>query len=115
MRLVEEEFKSGMKEKECSSDTLEGGTRNRIYSELNAEFVKDLKSTFELVLKTMQKLCSCDGQVIPDESLGNITSWEFLFDSLVTNLSLDHLCDKLLRTVFIAVSFSDYCFVHTFI
>lgn len=101
---MEEEFTSGVKEKEFSFDTLDGGTCNKIYSDLNAEFVDAFKNSFEHVLETMHKLCSYNGQVLPDESLGNITSWEFLFNSLVANLSLEKLCDKLLRTVFCAVS-----------
>ncbi|XP_048323691.2 midasin isoform X2 [Ziziphus jujuba] len=108
-RLVEEEFSSRMKEKEYSFDTLDGGACCRIYSDLNTEFVEAFKNTFEHVLETMQKLCSCNGQVLSDESAGNITSWEFLFDSLVTNLSLEHLCDKLLRTVSCAKKLVSEC------
>lgn len=97
---MEEEFISG-REKECTSGTLDGGAPNRIYSQISAEDVKALESSFKLVLEIMKKLCSCNDRVVPEKK-GNITSWEILFD-LVTDLSLDDLCDKLLKTVFIAV------------
>ncbi|KAL4625562.1 hypothetical protein ACB092_05G035400 [Castanea dentata] len=66
-------------------------------------FVEALNSTFEHITDALQRLgSSSSGQNLPEESVGNITSWEFLFDSFVVDLRLDLLCDKLLKTMFYA-------------
>lgn len=69
-------------------------------------FVEALNSTFEHITDALRRLgSSSPGQNLPEESVGNITSWEFLFDSFVVDLRLDLLCDKLLKTMFYAVSY----------
>lgn len=72
---------------------------------MDAAYQEALRSTFGHIVGAMQKLGSpSNGQVHLDKSLGQITSWEKIFDMFVENLSLDQLCDKLLRTIFAAVS-----------
>ncbi|KAK9989957.1 hypothetical protein SO802_024942 [Lithocarpus litseifolius] len=66
-------------------------------------FVEALNSTFEHITDALWRLgSSSSGQNLPEESVGNITSWEFLFDSFVVDLRLDLLCEKLLKTMFYA-------------
>ncbi|XP_040370504.1 midasin isoform X3 [Rosa chinensis] len=73
------------------------------YHKTDAAYQQALRSTFEHIVEAMQKLGSpSNGQVHPDKSLGQITSWEKIFYIFVENLSLDQLCDKLLRTIFSA-------------
>lgn len=97
---MKEEFISEMKGKNVSLGTPDEYTCSRIYSELEAEFLQAIKSTFEHIKGAMENFS------LSDESLGSITSWRFLFESLVTNLSFEHLCNKLLRVISCAVSFN---------
>jgi midasin len=65
-------------------------------------FVEALNSTFEHITDALQRLgSSTSGHKLPEESMGNITSWKFLFDSFVVDLRLDLLCDKLLQSYFL--------------
>jgi midasin len=69
-------------------------------------FVEALNSTFEHITDALQRLgSSTSGHKLPEESMGNITSWKFLFDSFVVDLRLDLLCDKLFKAIFCAVSY----------
>lgn len=71
----------------------------------DAAYQEALRSTLGHIAGAMQKLGSpSNGQLHSDKSLGQITSWEKIFDMFVENMSLDQLCDKLLRTIFSAVS-----------
>nr|POE66976.1 protein gle1 [Quercus suber] len=64
-------------------------------------FVEALNSTFEHITDALRRLgSSSSGQNLPEELVGNITSWEFPFDSFVVDLRLDLLCEKLLKTMF---------------
>lgn len=65
-----------------------------------------LKSTFEHIRDALQKCSSSSsGASLPEESVGNITSWKFLFDLFGTDLRLDPLCDELIKNIFLAVSY----------
>lgn len=110
-KLVEEEFTLEREQKNESFVTHDEGTFNQIYTELVAGFLEAYKSAFDHIMETMQSLCT---SYILDESAGNIASWELLFDSFVTNLSLDQLCEKIFRTIFCAVSLN-HLFFFTFI
>ncbi|PON47074.1 Midasin [Parasponia andersonii] len=91
-RLVEEEFISTVKGKNVSVGTPDECTCQRMYSELEAEVFQGIKSTFEHIKEAMEFIPA-------DEILGSISSWRFLFESLVTNLSYEHLCNKLLSVI----------------
>lgn len=70
------------------------------------EFGEALNSTFEQITNVLQKIgSSSSDRSLPEESVGNITSWKFLFESFVADLRLDLLCDKLLETIFCEVSY----------
>jgi hypothetical protein len=69
-------------------------------------FDEALHCTFEHITDALKKLGSSGtGYSLPEESAENITSWKFLFDSLVADLRLDLLCEKILKTFFCAVSY----------
>lgn len=87
------EFNSVMDEKNVSVGELENA------------FWEALRSTFEHIVGAMQKLGSPSNDHVHPDKLGQITSWEKVFDSFLKNLSLDDLRNKLLRTIFYAVSF----------
>ncbi|XP_050383797.1 midasin isoform X3 [Argentina anserina] len=73
------------------------------YYKIDAVYQQAVRSTNEHIVGAMQKLGSpSNGLVHPDKSMGQITSWEKVFDIFVENLSLDQLCDKLQRTIFTA-------------
>ncbi|EXB29684.1 hypothetical protein L484_013458 [Morus notabilis] len=97
-KLVEDEFISETLVKNVSLRTL-----NKGFSELDDKFLPALKRTIERIKQAMQILCSPpNGQSVPDESGGSITSWSVIFDSLVKNLCLEHLCIELLEVIFCA-------------
>lgn len=69
-------------------------------------FGEALNSTFEHITDALKKLgSSSTGYSLPEESVENITSWKFLFDSFVADLRLDLLCEKILKTIICAVSY----------
>lgn len=73
-------------------------------SVLDDELVRSLGSIFEDIKQVVQKLSSpCNDESLPAIQ-GKITSWRILFKSLVENLSLVHLRDKLLKVIASAVS-----------
>ncbi|XP_062087755.1 midasin isoform X2 [Humulus lupulus] len=92
-RIVEEEFILAMKGKHAALDTHEENTSNRIFSELEAEFLLAIKSTYDHIKEAMENYS------VADESLGSITSWKFLFESLAMNFRFEHLSNKLLRVI----------------
>lgn len=101
VKLLEGVFHSAMDKKKDSISEHD----MHDYREKDAAYQQALRSTFEHIVGAMQKLgSSCNGQVHLDKSLGQITSWEEIFDIFVENMSLDQLCNKLLRTIFSAVS-----------
>lgn len=102
-RLMEGEFNSAMDEKNVPT----GVHDEEKCRKLQDTFWESLRTTFEDVLDAMQRLrLPSNDHANPDKQ---ITSW----NSFVKKLSLDDLCDKLLRTIFCAVSFiiSMCCFV----
>nr|XP_011467404.1 PREDICTED: midasin isoform X1 [Fragaria vesca subsp. vesca] len=99
VKLLERVFHSAMDKKKDSISEHD----MHDYREKDAAYQQTLRSTFEHIVGAMQKLgSSCNGQVHLDKSLGQITSWEEIFDIFVENMSLDQLCNKLLRTIFSA-------------
>ncbi|ONI15461.1 hypothetical protein PRUPE_3G044200 [Prunus persica] len=96
-RSMEVEFNSVMDEKNVSVGELENA------------FWEALRSTFEHIVGAMQKLGSPSNDHVHPDKLGQITSWEKVFDSFLKNLSLDDLRDKLLRTIFNAGELVNHC------
>lgn len=96
--LVEEEFRSGLEG--------EGSLRNgENFSEINSRFNEALEDTFRHIFSALENFTSsCSEQSLPAENIGNVTSWESLLGLVMKNLSLDTLCDKLLKTISCAVS-----------
>ncbi|KAG7997478.1 hypothetical protein I3843_01G213100 [Carya illinoinensis] len=87
-RLIEEEYTSML--------SADAHTEGNCF-----EFGEALNSTFEQITNVLQKIgSSSSDRSLPEESVGNITSWKFLFESFVADLRLDLLCDKLLETIF---------------
>lgn len=79
------------------------------HAEGNCFEFEALNSTFKHITDVLQKIGSSSGCSLPEESVGNITSWKFLFELFVADLRLDLLCDKL--TIFFKVS----CLLHSLI
>lgn len=107
-KLLSEQLDSAIKARNESIDTCEESNgSNKNYSVLEAEFGGAVKKMFELIMDVLKKLCSLgNGCAVSGESLGNITSWEHLFKLFVSNLNVEELCDKILKTIFCAVSLS---------
>ncbi|KAG7014001.1 Midasin [Cucurbita argyrosperma subsp. argyrosperma] len=95
--LVEEEFRSG----------LEAGSSTRIgenFSEICSRFNEALDESFRHIFSALENFnSSCSENSLPAENIGNVTSWESLLGLFMKNLSLDILCEKLLKTI----SFAD--------
>ena len=72
--------------------------------ELNARFNEALMSTYQHLATVLQNLCLSSNIPMVDESMVKIVSWESLFESFVTNLSLDILCENLFKAISFGVS-----------
>jgi len=81
--------------------------------EVNARFNEALMSTYQHLASVLQSLCLPSNIPMVDESMEKIVSWESLFESFVTNLSLDTLCEDLFKVVSSGVSFSLCMFFST--
>ncbi|KAL3008468.1 hypothetical protein AAZX31_07G033800 [Glycine max] len=71
----------------------------RNFVELNARFNEALMSTYQHLATVLQNLCLSSNIPMVDESMVKIVSWESLFESFVTNLSLDILCENLFKAI----------------
>lgn len=78
---------------------------DRHCADLNSRFDEALKSTYQHIASVLQNLSLASSFPMVDESMVNIASWELLFGSFVTNLSLETLCDNLFKTITFGVSF----------
>ncbi|XP_027334240.1 midasin [Abrus precatorius] len=100
--LIEEEFKTSLK---ANSNPVELSDEDRLSEgktlELDARFSEALMSTYQHLATVLQNLClSHNFPVVEvEESMVKIVSWELLFESFVTNLSLDVLCENLFKTI----------------
>ncbi|CAJ1950871.1 unnamed protein product [Sphenostylis stenocarpa] len=98
-KLIEEEFTTAIKGNFNQADLSEDTFCERNSVELNARFNEALMSTYQHLASVLQNLCSPSNIPVVDESMVKIVSWESLFDSFVTNLSLDTLCENLFKAV----------------
>lgn len=73
--------------------------------ELNSRFNEALMSTYQHLSSVLQSLCSPNNVLMVDDSMEKIVSWESIFESFVTNLNLDTLCENLFKVVSFGVSF----------
>jgi len=104
-KLVEEEFTMAIKGNSNQVDLSEDIFCERNSVELNARFNEALMSTCQHLATVLQNLCLPSNIPMVDESMVKIVSWESLFESFVTNLSLDILCQNLFKAISFGVSF----------
>ncbi|XP_038899709.1 midasin isoform X2 [Benincasa hispida] len=91
--LVEEEFRSGL----AAESSIRNGEN---FSEICSRFNEALQDIFGHIFSSLENfISSCSDHSLPEEKIGNVTSWEPLLGLCMKNLSLDTLCDKLLNTV----------------
>ncbi|RDX86825.1 Midasin, partial [Mucuna pruriens] len=105
-KLIEEEFTTAIKGNSNQVDLPEEDIfceRNSL--ELNARFNEALTSTYQHLATVLQNLCLSSNIPMVEESMVKIVSWESLFESFVTNLRLDILCDNLFKAIAFGVSF----------
>lgn len=76
--------------------------------ELNARFDEALKSSYQHIATVLQNLCLSSSIYNLEESTENFASWEVIFDSFVSILNLDWLCDHIFKTVTFGVSFASW-------
>ncbi|KAG4379536.1 hypothetical protein GLYMA_16G004800v4 [Glycine max] len=98
-KLVEEEFTMAIKGNSNQVDLSEDIFCERNSVELNARFNEALMSTCQHLATVLQNLCLPSNIPMVDESMVKIVSWESLFESFVTNLSLDILCQNLFKAI----------------
>ena len=103
-KLIEEEFTTAIKGNSNQVDSSED-ISERNFVELNARFNEALMSTYQHLATVLQNLCLSSNIPMVDESMVKIVSWESLFESFVTNLSLDILCENLFKAISFGVSF----------
>ncbi|KAK8465039.1 hypothetical protein PHAVU_010G134100 [Phaseolus vulgaris] len=98
-KLIEDEFTTvkhgNFDEVDLSGDIF--CERNSV--ERNARFNEALMSTYQHLASVLQSLCLPSNIPMADESMEKIVSWESIFESFVTNLSLDTLCENLFKVV----------------
>ncbi|XP_048233780.1 midasin isoform X2 [Ricinus communis] len=105
-KLLAEELDFSLKEKSLNESSNTSEKSNCCYescSKLDAMFGGALRKTFEVLVNVLKRQCSLSSECALSEKLSeNITSWEFLFKSLVENLNVEGLYDNLLKTIFCA-------------
>ncbi|KAJ4836844.1 hypothetical protein Tsubulata_018473 [Turnera subulata] len=80
---------------------------NTHYSGLESEFQGALRVLFEQVVDVLRKQCTLTNEcILSEETLGNITSWEYVFKSSMETLNLDGLYDNLIKTIYSAVKWT---------
>ncbi|KAI4355485.1 hypothetical protein L6164_004254 [Bauhinia variegata] len=98
-KLIEEDFSSATKTNVKPIDSAEDGSScNRNCAELIAAFDEAVISAFQDIVNVLQKLC-LSSNAIAEESMVNVTSWDWLFDSFVATLNLELLCQNLYETI----------------
>lgn len=104
-KLIEEEFTTAIKGNSNQVDISEDDIlceRNSV--ELNSRFNEAVMSTYQHLATVFQNLCLLSNIPMVEEDMVTIVSWESLFDSFVTSLSLDILCQNLFKAITFGVS-----------
>ncbi|KAK7311671.1 hypothetical protein RJT34_09956 [Clitoria ternatea] len=92
--LIDEEFSTAIEPNSTSVDSSEEDRSGEIN-----KFKESLKSTYQHLATVFQNLCCSSNIPMVEESMVNIGSWEILFESFVTNLSMDILCENLFKAI----------------
>ncbi|TKY64312.1 Midasin protein [Spatholobus suberectus] len=109
-KLIEEEFTTAIKGNSNQVDISEEDRfceRNSV--ELNARFNEALMSTYQHLATVLQNLCLSSNIPMVEESMVKIVSWESVFESFVTNLSLDILCENLFKAISFGEKLVNHC------
>ncbi|KAJ6958827.1 hypothetical protein NC653_037170 [Populus alba x Populus x berolinensis] len=103
-----DQFESALKQRSQSRDSSEEVDHNSGNNyQLEADFDSALKKAHNLVMEALEKQISPgDGGALSEESLENISSWEYLFKSSVQSLNVEELCDILLNIITCAFGIS---------
>ncbi|XP_065866775.1 midasin [Euphorbia lathyris] len=102
-KLLAEGFKLYLKEKSRNESVLASDKSNNYNQNCsNAVFDGAVKKTFGVIADVYRKQCSLEGtRAFSEECLGNVTSWEYLFES-AEDLNFKDLYDNLLETIICA-------------
>lgn len=108
--MLANQFESAVKQRSQTRDSSEEvGYNSGNNNQLEADFDSALKKAHNLVMEALEKQISPgDGGFLSEESLENISSWEYLFKSSVQGLNVEELCDILLNIIICAVCLSYY-------
>lgn len=111
--MLADQFEAALKQRSQSRDSSEEVDYNSGNNyQLEADFDSALKKAHNLVMEALEKQISPgDGGALSEESLENISSWEYLFKSSVQSLNVEELCDILLNIITCAVCLSYHHFV----
>ncbi|KAJ6734341.1 MIDASIN-RELATED [Salix purpurea] len=108
-KMLADQFESAVKQRSQTRDSSEEvGYNSGNNNQLEADFDSALKKAHNLVMEALEKQISPgDGGFLSEESLENISSWEYLFKSSVQGLNVEELCDILLNIVICAKKLVD--------
>ncbi|KAJ6959314.1 midasin isoform X1 [Populus alba x Populus x berolinensis] len=109
-KMLADQFESALKQRSQSRDSSEEVDHNSGNNyQLGADFDSALKKAHNLVMEALEKQISPgDGGALSEESLENISSWEYLFKSSVQSLNVEELCDILLNIITCAKKMVDH-------
>uniref|UniRef100_A0A6N2MX25 AAA+ ATPase domain-containing protein n=1 Tax=Salix viminalis TaxID=40686 RepID=A0A6N2MX25_SALVM len=108
-KMLADQFESAVKQRSQTRDSSEEvGYNSGNNNQLEADFDSALKKAHNLVMEALEKQISPgDGGFLSEESLENISSWEYLFKSSVQGLNVEELCDILLNIIICAKKLVD--------
>ncbi|KAJ7963223.1 Midasin [Quillaja saponaria] len=98
-RVIEEELNSAVRVNYKLVDPVDDVNMCNDKCSDSKGFDEAVKGTFEHIENSLQHLFSSSDLHAVEESMVNITSWEFLFHTFASNLGLDSLSDMLLKTI----------------
>lgn len=109
-KMLADQFEAALKQRSQSRDSSEEVDYNSGNNyQLEADFDSALKKAHNLVMEALEKQISPgDGGALSEESLENISSWEYLFKSSVQSLNVEELCDILLNIITCAKKMVDH-------
>ncbi|XP_029127909.1 midasin [Cajanus cajan] len=107
--LIEEEFTTAIKGSNQVDLSDEDRFCERNTMELNARFNEAIMSSYQHLATILQNLCLSSNIPMVEDSMIKIVSWESLFESFVTNLSLDILCENLSTAISFGEKLVNHC------
>ncbi|XP_019425404.1 PREDICTED: midasin isoform X2 [Lupinus angustifolius] len=106
-KLIEKEFTTSNSNSVDSYGEDRFCTQN--LAELNAGFDEALTSTYQHISTVLQNLILSSNIPMVEDSVVNIASWEFIFDSIVTIVSVDKLCENVYKTIASGEKLANHC------